>query len=501
MPAYYKVEATLNSQAVQVGIPSPQTVRVTIPLVGPVGPAGPQGEQGPPGEVSGSLAWDNVTEKPTTFPPEAHTHTADQIVDFTAAVEAVSPPADWDTLANKPSTFPPSAHGHVAADVSDFSTAAAAAAPVQSVAGRTGTVTLAKADVGLSNVDNTTDLAKPISTATQSALDGKAATSHTHTASQVTDFTTAAAAAAPVQSVNGNTGTVTVAVPSASTATPQALGTAAAGTSADFARADHVHQLPTAADIGAVADTDARLSDSRTPTSHASSHAATGSDPVFDQDLDTTSEVQFQRVQAAELVGAAFIADGSLVDPPTSDSVAVTALGFEFTGDAASYTRTNLDLGTAATADIGTTAGTVAAGDDSRFSDIPDPSSATPQALGSASAGTSDDYSRGDHIHAAPALNDLSNVSAAAPSDNDVLVFDTATSTWVAEAPAGGGSGEVRSDFVSPYTYTGLAPAGTSESTASWTIRRSEFDAGGSFVATLTASAVEWNDRLTVSYA
>jgi hypothetical protein len=36
-------------------------------------------------------------------------------------------------------------------------------------------------------------------------------------------------------------------------------------------------------------------------------------------------------------------------------------------------------------------------------------------------------------------LDDLSNVSAAAPSDNDVLVFDTATGTWVAEAPAGGG--------------------------------------------------------------
>jgi hypothetical protein len=68
-------------------------------------------------------------------------------------------------------------------------------------------------------------------------------------------------------------------------------------------------------------------------------------------------------------------------------------------------------------------------------------------------------------------------------------------------ATGGSGGGEVRSDFVSPYTYTGLADAGTSNSTASWLIRRSEFDAGGSFVATLTASAVEWDDRLTASYA
>lgn len=37
-------------------------------------------------------------------------------------------------------------------------------------------VTLTKADVGLGNVDNTSDLSKPISTATQTALNGKQAT-------------------------------------------------------------------------------------------------------------------------------------------------------------------------------------------------------------------------------------------------------------------------------------------------------------------------------------
>jgi hypothetical protein len=45
---------------------------------------------------------------------------------------------------------------------------------VDSVAGKTGAVVLAKADVGLGNVDNTSDLNKPISTATQTALDLKA---------------------------------------------------------------------------------------------------------------------------------------------------------------------------------------------------------------------------------------------------------------------------------------------------------------------------------------
>lgn len=48
------------------------------------------------------------------------------------------------------------------------------AAPVRSVAGRTGDVTLTKADVGLSNVDNTSDASKPVSTAVQAALNNKA---------------------------------------------------------------------------------------------------------------------------------------------------------------------------------------------------------------------------------------------------------------------------------------------------------------------------------------
>lgn len=45
---------------------------------------------------------------------------------------------------------------------------------VASVAGRTGNVVLTKSDVGLNNVDNTSDANKPVSTATQTALNLKA---------------------------------------------------------------------------------------------------------------------------------------------------------------------------------------------------------------------------------------------------------------------------------------------------------------------------------------
>ena len=63
------------------------------------------------------------------------------------------------------------------------------AAPVQSVAGKTGVVTLAKADVGLGAVDNTADAAKPIGAATQAALDLRVAA---YTESAETTYSTSA---------------------------------------------------------------------------------------------------------------------------------------------------------------------------------------------------------------------------------------------------------------------------------------------------------------------
>ena len=51
------------------------------------------------------------------------------------------------------------------------------------------TLALVKADVGLGSVDNTSDAAKPVSTATATALAGKAPSVHQHTASQITDAT------------------------------------------------------------------------------------------------------------------------------------------------------------------------------------------------------------------------------------------------------------------------------------------------------------------------
>jgi len=68
-----------------------------------------------------------------------------------------------------------------------------------------------KSDVGLGNVDNTSDVNKPVSTAQQTAIN-LSITNHNAAADPHPQYTTTAeaSAAAPVQSVNAKTGTVTL---------------------------------------------------------------------------------------------------------------------------------------------------------------------------------------------------------------------------------------------------------------------------------------------------
>jgi hypothetical protein len=92
-----------------------------------------------------------------------------------------------------------------------------ALAPVQTVSGRIGAVVLSSNDVGLGNVNNTSDANKPVSTA-QSAADTavqnyavqRANHTGTQNAATISDFATAAALYGPVTSVAGKTGAVTI---------------------------------------------------------------------------------------------------------------------------------------------------------------------------------------------------------------------------------------------------------------------------------------------------
>jgi hypothetical protein len=87
--------------------------------------------------------------------------------DVQQKLNATAGTPDWSTIVNKPVVIAAGADA----------TAAKA------------TLSLSKADVGLGNVDNTSDASKPISNSTQTALNNKANLVHTHTATQISDST------------------------------------------------------------------------------------------------------------------------------------------------------------------------------------------------------------------------------------------------------------------------------------------------------------------------
>ena len=195
----------------------------------------------------------------------------------------------------------------------------------------------------------------------------------------------------------------------------------------------------------------------RTPSStlaHASSHTAAGSDPIA-IDADQVSGLDNTLSGAAKELRD--------IDDPFS-GVALSfnngaEVGAKWLVDDAPEFRTSLGLGTAATANL----------------------DALPETL--RIVGGTDPTKK-------------------LAFDLDTLV-DAATTRTLTVPNASGViqlQSEVRSDFVTPYTYTGIAPAGTATSASAWKIRRSQYDSAGTPTATLTATNVKWDDRLTASY-
>lgn len=88
---------------------------------------------------AGAVAWDNVSGKPSTFTPVAHTHTKSQITDFPASLK-------------NPTALTIQTNGATAATY-DGSAAKS--------------VNITKASIGLGSVDNTADSAKSVKAATK----------------------------------------------------------------------------------------------------------------------------------------------------------------------------------------------------------------------------------------------------------------------------------------------------------------------------------------------
>ena len=111
----------------------------------------------------------------------SHKHVISDITDISTIgatiASAVDAQAVKDAISAESKLGTPAGNGYVLVSGTDGSrswVSPSTVGPVTSVAGKTGVVTLVKADVGLANVDNTSDANKPISTATQTALDLKA---------------------------------------------------------------------------------------------------------------------------------------------------------------------------------------------------------------------------------------------------------------------------------------------------------------------------------------
>lgn len=129
---------------------------------------------------------------------------------------------------------------------------------VNSVAGQTGVVVLAKADVGLANVDNTSDANKPISTATQTALNAKEGTIASGTTSQFwrgdkiwSDFPSTVRA-----SVLTGLSTATNAAVSAADTVLAAIGKLQAQITAHFGAGDAAHSAATSSVNGFMSGAD-----------------------------------------------------------------------------------------------------------------------------------------------------------------------------------------------------------------------------------------------------
>jgi len=57
--------------------------------------------------------WENIPDKPESYPPASHTHPRNDITNFWAT-------PFWENIPDKPSTFPPSAHPHSRSEITDF---------------------------------------------------------------------------------------------------------------------------------------------------------------------------------------------------------------------------------------------------------------------------------------------------------------------------------------------------------------------------------------------
>ena len=384
-----------------------------------------------------------------------------QASDVTAGTFAIAriPTISYTALANVPATFNASAHTHSTTDVVSFTAAAAAAAPVQSVAGRSGAVSLAVADVsGLAAVASSgsyTSLANVPASFAPSA--------HTHSTADITGISSSFAAASHTHDA------AAIASGVLELARIPTIGyTALSGVPATFAPQAHTHS--TADVVG--------LTASFSPLGHTHDYAVT---------VHTHSTADITGYSALPAQGSKFgplVTDGTAATWTTRygvvDPVLVQGAGMTLTRDTSA--------GSITVAFAGGTSG-LAVG------------SLAPLDLGVAAAGSSANASREDHVHKLPTVGDITAAAAIHTHDAAAIAsgtinaarlpagvsalnaltggitiagganvtVSTASSTITIAAGGGGGTDSRFDLFLPPAPTSVSATAGNAQAVVSWT--------------------------------
>jgi hypothetical protein len=256
--------------------------------------------------------------------------------------------SDWATITGKPSTFAPSAHGHAASEITGLAAVATTGAYAD-VSGKPSTFApSAHAASHASGGSDAVTLAASQVTGLQTALDGKAAASHPHSGADITSGTIGAAR-----------------LPAATTST---AGAVVVGTGLSVSSGT-VSVSYGSASGSAAQGNDSRLSDARTPTSHAASHAAAGADPitvgtVSGRIVTTTTGGKLSTGTISEVVaGQAVAPSGLTVSPPNVNAGNSPAdlIPFSITYDAANVFQVNAvgDVGTPGLIEAGSFSGAI----------------------------------------------------------------------------------------------------------------------------------------------
>lgn len=177
-------------------------------------------------------------------------------------------------------------------------------------------------------------------------------------------------------------------VPDLATDTPSALGTAAVGTSKKVARSDHVHSMPTAADVGAIADpgsgtTGQVLKKTASGTEWADESGSGGTTEIFDAIYGATTVSEIETA----------LSNGKLLRC-TYDGQQYY-LGFTATSLIRSYIFFKSNGSEVTVCSIDADTGVWSHG----YRIIPSAYNSNPAMDGTASTGSSTFFARGDHVH------------------------------------------------------------------------------------------------------